>query len=276
MLKCKCCGNQIDEGIYVAQNGMCELCLNTSMGGDDPILPPQSENRLDQLSGNDVSQNDTVFDAKKFVGKQINEYPFPSFITSQIISSGEGFSSAQTLLLSETQDRSWILRAVLVVMILSYSPLLLIGLGFLCILIYGVFIGHIDGITDNIACAVVIAIFAVICNTAFFTMVIGAIRQFISTIWINLKDDCLECYYGKEFKPKKAKKLPLQMLDVSYDVSSSDKGRTFSYEMVLTPSTGKKFKFPVGGCSQVKYWQDLLRWYCSEKTGMSASHNSDW
>ena len=275
MLKCKCCGNQVDECIYAAQNGMCDICLNTSMGGDDPILPPQSVYGLDPFSGNDVSQNDTVFDTKMFVGKQISEYQFPSFITSQIITSGEGFSSAQTLLLSETQDRSGCMRVILVVMILFFSPFLLIGFGLICILIYGIFFGRVGGITDDIGGTIGIALFTLIWNTAFYTIIISAIRQFISTIWINLKDDCLECYYGKEFKPKKAKKIPLQGLDVSYEVKYSNKGSTTSYEMVLTPSIGKKFKFSVGRM-QGQYWQDFLRWYCSEKTGLSASHYSDW
>ena len=275
MLRCKCCGNQVDESVYVAQNGMCDICLHTSMGGDDPILPPPSVDVKNQSSGNEVRQNDAVFDPERFVGKLISDYQFPSFITSELISSGEGFSSAQTLLLSETQDRGGCMRVFLVIMILFFSPFLLVGFGIICMLIYGVFIGHVGGITDSTEGAVACAVFAVIWNVMVYAMFIGIIRHFISTIWINLKDDCLECYYGKVFKPEKAKKIPLQRLDVSYEVRHSSKGGTF-YEMVLAPSIGKKFKFSVRGEIEAKYWQDFLRWYCREKTGMSSSHNLDW
>lgn len=263
MCKCKRCGNPIAEQVYFAQNGMCHICLNIPKGGNDSIL---SHHACRQSSVNTAHRDVNEFHADDFANKRIEEYRFPSFITSELISQDDASSSENTWLLSSPNDNSGCARMVYVG---CYSPFIIASL-FVFYLI----------ITDESTTArniVAILIFSLIWYGFLFSSLNLFLRHYRPTGWILLKEDHLECYLGRKFKFTGIQKIPLENLDISYHwklavgESKQSKGtrRLYRYyEMVLKPAHGRKFKFSVNTLEEAKYWQSFLQWYCSQKTAM--------
>lgn len=277
MAECKICGKIMSEEAFVINNGMCDICLRTVEGDDDPILEtPQIDIKP---SSNDINEKfkayeeklrkEREFDAKNFEGKAIDEFKFPNFIWNEIRYSETGFSDKSLLLCSRGKmDTIEIVLAVIGMLFLS--PFIIVGIGLIVMLIYANFFGTVGGLTGIVGANIFVIFFTIIWNAFIWGMIWNVgMHKIWGKAWINIKEGEIECCTGRKFKPSKVKKFLISNVKAFY--IEKDSGKRTVYEVYITPdekdaiNSKQAFKFELEYKYAAEYWQDFLKWYIRSK-----------
>lgn len=278
MAKCKFCGNYVADEAYVLNNGMCDLCLRSANGEDDPLVIKQEDvverqreqERQAMLLANEEKDK---FHPKDFEGKSIHEYKFPNFISFEIVEC-EDTATHEALLLTTHQPMTTIDIVITVVIGLFLSPFVAAAIGLTGYVIY-LLVKWWQG-NGNLIEAIPFAVFLCIWDTSVFVFVYKLIlRRVYIFDWVLLKDNGIECYVGHKFNSKKAKRYEFNNLDVRVVEKSGNRSTRYWIELSKKDAgTGvfkKSSRMEVGMKPEGEYWENFLKWYIQ-----SRSYGGNW
>ena len=274
MAKCKICGDIMTDEAYAMNNGMCELCMRSSLGEDDPIIVEQAapvetlamDNSVDSVWARMREEEEKEkFHPAEFEGKSIAEFKFPKFISSSVVKNFAS-PSGEALLLTTHQPMDTFDIVISVIIGLFLFPFVAPGLFLIGILCYAHFGGFVDGLTGQVVPSIFFIIFASVWNFAVFNMVWKLIiKEVYFFDWVLLKDNGIECCCGHEFDSKKAKRYDFRDINVHLEKREGNKSNRYWIEISNKDSNSglfsKSFKMDVKHERHGKYWEDFLMWY---------------
>lgn len=275
MAKCKFCGNYVADEVYAMNNGMCDLCLRSANGEDDPIVVNQreeiSEAMREQMWQERLAAEteSKKFHSNEFENKSIREYRFPSYISSEIVDCADSVTG-QALLLTTHQPTTTLDIVVSVVVSVFLLPFVAAGVFITGYSIYSIANWLAGGMTGNVGEGIGMFLFACVWDTFISFFVYGLIlRRLYIFDWVLLKDNCLECYTGHRFNAKKAKRYEFRDIDVHLVEKSGNKSYSYWIEFSDHSSGSglfrKCFKMSVDMRNEVEYWESFLKWYIQSK-----------
>ena len=274
MAKCKICGDIMTDEAYAMNNGMCELCMRSSLGEDDPIIVEQAapvetlamDNSVDSVWARMREEEEKEkFHPAEFEGKSIAEFKFPKFISSSVVKNFAS-PSGEALLLTTHQPMDTFDIVISVIIGLFLFPFVAPGLFLIGILCYAHFGGFVDGLTGQVGPTIFLIIFACIWNVVIFGMVWNLlVRRLYIFDWMQINDKCIECCCSHEFDSKKAKRYDFRDINVHLEKKEGNKSNRYWIEISNKDSNSgvfsKSFKMEVKNEREGKYWEDFLKWY---------------
>ena len=272
MAKCKYCGNSMTDEAYVMNNGMCNLCLRSSQGEDDPIIARQEtpvmsmQDKLDNAWARRMSELEEKekFHPEEFEGRSIKEFKFPEFIVSKVVFCADSLNGEALLLTTHKPFETFDI-VMMVIYGLFISPFVAAGLFLIGMLLYSCLGGYVDGLTGNLSSTIFLFIFACVWNGFVWGGIVWGtlIKRAYIYDWVLLKDKGIECYSGHQFKSEKANRYDLRNIDIHLDRQNAKRGYSYWLKVSNAAGENKTFEMFVDKEREGKYWESFLKWYIS-------------
>ena len=284
MAKCKLCGNAMTDEMYAMNNGMCDLCLRSANGEDDPIVASQEapvkfsslQDRInDARAWRDELGEKEKFHPEEFEGKSIGEFKFPDFIVPKVVYCADSLNG-EALLLTRHHPFSTVDIVIIFLMGMVFFPFVAAGLFLIGLLFYSIFIGNVSGLTGNLLATIVLFIFSCVWNGIIWYVVVWNVmlKGFYIYDWVLLKDKGVECCSGHQFKSEKAKRYEFRNINIRMEMEHGKDSNDYWIE-VSNGGNEKAFKLDVSNERQGKYWESFLKWYISNyRSGHGAGKRS--
>ena len=285
MARCKYCGNFVEDYLYEQNNGMCNLCIRTAQGEDDPLVVRAEPEPMPAPKVVEV-ENPFAFKPKMFDGKSIEEYDFQGVISSEIVDCPDT-KEGKALLLTTHKELFGAAEKVKAILPPVLISLLFVPFSFfpLCL-----FIAELTKVPfanfkltgDNPLGFLAFSLVGF--GLTFLVLWNGIVKNFWIFDWVLLKDNCIECYRGHKFNFKKSDKYYFDDIAAFYTDNDGGKGTHLYTVEISQPSTdlGLKrhaFVMDVESGIDAEYWQEFLNWYikrnCVGGFGSATSHGQD-
>ena len=268
MSKCKICGDIMTDEAYAMNNGMCELCLRSSQGEDDPLVARQYDDLNEKFEQSALERLAEInrtkgFDPVAFEGRFIQEYRFPKFITSSIVPS-IGSRRGEALLLTTHQPYSKDDIVKHVIRGLFLLPFIVIGIMSVLFVIYMMQGGRVEGVIENSKPIPYVAIFSFIWNYVTIFMTVSYVKTLYEYDWVLLKENWIECARGHRFDSKEAERYDFNDLDIQVNKSIANASRyyvEFKHKSDAADKSKFGFNMKVESETEGKYWVNLIKWY---------------
>ncbi len=267
MARCKFCGNPMTDEAFALNNGMCDLCIRTAQGEDDPLVVRAEPEPMPAPKVVEV-ENPFAFKPKNFDGKSIEEYDFQGVISSEIVDCPDT-KEGKALLLTTHKELTSSEKIKEVV------PTALVA-AFLCAF------GSLPLVVIKSSDSFFIWIWVIVFNgIGLYSLWNGIVKKFWFFDWVLLKDNSIECCRGNEFSSKRADKYYFDDIAAFYTKRVDGKGNAFHSLEISQPSKDmnlKRHAFTMDLETQLEaeFWQDFLNWYikrnCVGGFGSATSH----
>ena len=255
MAKCRCCGNPMTDEAFALNNGMCEICVRTALGEDDPLIIRKEPEPMPEPDVVEI-ENPFAFKPLQFEGKSIEEYDFQGLISKDVIDCPDT-KDGKALLLTTHKELTQSEKIKVIV------PSVLIA-AFLCA--FGAAPLAFAGSSEPFAWIWLI----VFGGFGLFGLWNGIVKKLWVFDWVLLKDNSIECCRGRKFNSNRSDKYYFDDIAAFYTKNDQGKGAVFYNVEISQPSkdmtmTRHAFKMDVESQLEAEYWQGFLNWYIKSK-----------
>ena len=268
MARCKSCGNTMSDEAFVLNNGMCDLCVRSTQGEDDPLVI-QTIPRPETEAAIAAQNNPYWFKPEQFEGKSIEDYDFHGMLFSRVDCPENEYGKALLLTthreLSDSEKAKSYISTGLISLFFSIP-----GIYFLHLFaeeITKVPAGGVSGDNNPYKLLIGVVIFLAL---VVFILWNNIVKKIVFLEWVLLKDNCIECSRGPKFNPNKSDKYYFDDIGVFKTEDKGGRGAEFYYVEISQPSkdlniSRHAFKIEVENRMQAEYWDGFLNWYIKSK-----------
>lgn len=247
----------MEDALYDAQNGLCDVCMQAALGENDLILSQAPKSEAERSAEEaDAEKQKLKFDPSAFEGKKFRDYKFPEFIEEMYLGADDGQDQDVIVIVKKPlkpEDQSAMTLMFIIVSVM-FSAL---GIGMIWLVSSQILDGRYSSTTDLVVFIGIALLIAGFC----FLMIRFGYHMVICRPWITLHDQYIQCYLGKTYRMDKGFRMKRQYLSLTYEYHPKNS----DYHIELTSSENRKFEFYVTSEAEAEYWKDFIQWFANQK-----------